>query len=307
MKRLLKSTAIVAILFASVATAEISAQNVSDLIINEVMVDNENSIVDEYGNRSGWIEIYNTSYATVDFSGCYLSDDAQNLKKYYIPKGDSRTKVKPQQIKLFFACSEAEKGTFHTNFNLKAGSTVYLVSNDGKTIIDSIEIPSDLPADKSVAKICTDNKGLVFKTIVCDPSPMSKNQNLNSATKSQIMAERDPHGFIMAITAICVVFIALIILYLFYKYIGKAYTGKIRLKKTSGKKGGKTDEETALAIALALEQECGGEIEAAIAAALHMYMNDTVHDEESFVLTISHKPSAWATKQFMLRQLPTRK
>ena len=78
-------------------------------------------------------------------------------------------------------------------------------------------------------------------------------------------------------------------------------------KKTSKPQGNNMNEETALAIAMALDKACGGETNAAIATALHLYFNDTVHDQESFVLTIRPTQSAWASRHFTLRQLPTRK
>ena len=307
MKRTIKSISLVIILLSGSAIAELSAQNVSDLIINEVLADNPDGITDSYGQRSGWIEILNTSYGTVDFAGCYLSDDKDNLRKYYIPKGDINTRIKPRQLALFFACGNDGKGTFHTNFTIVPGRTLYLVSNDGRTIIDSIEVPSDLKPGKSVSRISTDNKGMEFRTVVSDPTPFAQNGDVNAATKSQIMGERDPHCWIMTVTAICVVFLALFILFIIYKYVGKAFTGDFKKKKTSKPQGNNMNEETALAIAMALDKACGGETNAAIATALHLYFNDTVHDQESFVLTIRPTQSAWASRHFTLRQLPTRK
>ena len=133
------------------------------------------------------------------------------------------------------------------------------------------------------------------------------------AEKSRIMAERDPYGFIMLITCAGVVFVALVLLYIIYKYMGKLHTHKSADKPSSsapiaaktGKDG--LTPETALAIAMALDKECGGETKAAIAMALHQYFNDTVHDQESFVLTIKPTFSQWASRYSTLRQLPERK
>ena len=66
-------------------------------MINEVLVDNETNFVDDYGNRSAWIELYNRSAATVDVRGFYLTDDPNDLRKYAIPKGDILTKIAPRQ------------------------------------------------------------------------------------------------------------------------------------------------------------------------------------------------------------------
>lgn len=124
-----------------------------------------------------------------------------------------------------------------------------------------------------------------------------------NAEKVNALAERDPHGFIMSITAAGVVFVVLFILYIIYKYIGKGFSGESGRKKQESPKGEMTPE-VALAIAMALDKENDGEVQAAIALALHQYMDDTVHDNESFVITIRHTPSAWNSKQFTLRQLP---
>ena len=112
--------------------------------------------------------------------------------------------------------------------------------------------------------------------------------------KSAAMAERDPHGAIITLVSVSVVFVALIILYFAYTFIGKLSSGEVKFrmpkKKEASKpvKGGPTPEEAA-AIALALDQEMNGEVYAAIGMALHQYLNDTVHDLESYIITIKRK------------------
>ena len=112
--------------------------------------------------------------------------------------------------------------------------------------------------------------------------------------KSAEMAEKDPHGAIITLVSVTVVFVALIILYFAYTFIGKLSSGEIKLKMPEKKaapkpvKGGPTPEEAA-AIALALDQEMNGEVYAAIGMALHQYLNDTVHDMESYIITIKRK------------------
>lgn len=65
------------------------------------------------------------------------------------------------------------------------------------------------------------------------------------------------------------------------------------------------DDATALAIALALEMEQGGDDIAAIAMALHLHLTQSVHDAESFVVTFQQgNSSAWRNKQLNFRQLP---
>ena len=57
----------------------------------------------------------------------------------------------------------------------------------------------------------------------------------------------------------------------------------------AGKAGKAADGEIAAAIALALRLEGGNETEAAIALALDRYLNESVHDNESYVITIRRK------------------
>lgn len=116
----------------------------------------------------------------------------------------------------------------------------------------------------------------------------------NVVRKSAEMAVKDPHGAIITLVSVSVVFVALILLYFAYSFIGKLSSGKISLKlpkkakKKAASAGVPTGEEAA-AIAMALDQEMNGEVYAAISLALHQYLNDTVHDNESYVITIKRK------------------
>lgn len=119
------------------------------------------------------------------------------------------------------------------------------------------------------------------------------------ARKSAEMAARDPHGIIITIVSVSVVFLSLVILYFAYNMIGKISSGQVKIpeiRMPSFKKKAKavpaegvpTPEEAA-AIAMALEREFSGEIYAAIGMAMHQYLNDTVHDTESYIITIKRK------------------
>ena len=117
----------------------------------------------------------------------------------------------------------------------------------------------------------------------------------NVVRKSAEMAARDPHGLIITLVSVAVVFSALVILYFAYTFIGKAINGKIDFRRCfrSCRKASASDkcpsDEEAAAIALALDQELNGEAYAAIAMAMHLYLNDSVHDTESYIITIKRK------------------
>ena len=117
------------------------------------------------------------------------------------------------------------------------------------------------------------------------------------AEKSADMLVKDPHGAIITLVSVTVVFAALVILYFAYTFIGKLSSGQIKLTlpkrkpKTAkpAETGGAPSPEVAAAIAMALDQEMNGEVYAAIGMAMHQYLNDTVHEMESYIITIRRK------------------
>ena len=289
----------------------LGAQNVSDLIIAEILAQPDSTgLLDDYGRRSGWIELYNTSTGTVSYGGCFLTDDRNNLKKSLIPPTDLRTKLGPRQSVVFFASGNGHDGTFYAGFTLRPGSTIYLVSNDGRTIVDSLAIPAQLTAGKSVVKKAIDLREKVFEAQAdaASPTPGAPNKDPNSESKAQKMSRLDPHGFILAVTSISVVFCALAILWGLFNSLFSPKKPKApkdsKASKVKKAPAGSLSPEVAAAISLALEQELGGEVYAAIGMALDQYLNECVHDSESFVLTYRMQPSAWNRKGQTFRQLP---
>lgn len=94
------------------------------------------------------------------------------------------------------------------------------------------------------------------------------------------MAVTDPHGWTLTLISVSVVFAALVVLYLIYSLCGKAFSGTVRHN---------ADEGTAAAIALALELE----------------QNNSIHDTESGVITITHHSAEWDDKTFNFRKAPS--
>ena len=200
---------------------------------------------------------------------------------------------------------------------------MYLISNDGRTVIDSLVIPANLPAGKSMMKRAFDLRQREFEPLPDPtvPSPGIFNGDLNAASKAESMKEKDPHGGILSLVAVSVVFSALAILwFLFWLFFDrpakKAAAAKDQpakpKKEKKGKKAaalagpvGNPDDEIAAVIALAMDMEQGGDDYAAIAAAMHLYFSDAVHDAESFILTMRPKDgSAWNDKKQIFRKLP---
>lgn len=293
------------------AAVSLHAQNVSDLIISEAVAEPDSTgILDEYGRRSGWIELYNKSTGTVNFGGCYLTDDRNNLKKSLIPKSNLSTKLGPRQVVLIWCSGRGADGTFYADFTLAPGKTVYLVSNDGRTIIDSLAIPATLPRGLAASKLAHDIRQQEFEFVDNPevPSPRMVNGDHGSATKGEAMKERDPHGWILTVVSVSVVFSALALLWflfwlLFDRPAKKQMAGQ-DTKRHSRPDRESPDAEVAAAIALALDMETDGDTYAAIATAVHLYLTDAVHDVEPGIVTIRRSESAWNNKALNFRKLP---
>ena len=118
----------------------------------------------------------------------------------------------------------------------------------------------------------------------------------------------DPHGWILCLVSVSVVFSCLLILCGIYTLSGAIFSGKLKFRFPGKSRRG--DEEAAVAAALAVALETGGnadDAEAAIAAALAMELSGSGHDAESYVITIKdRRPSGWSSKNFNFRKKPKR-
>lgn len=287
------------------ASLGLHAQNISDMRLNEFLVINTDDFEDDYGHKNGWIELFNTSYGTVDVGGCFLTNDPGNLTKYMIPKGDVLTKIKPRQHTLFWADNLPDRGTFHINFRLEDSDEILFVSSDGRTIVDRIKIDHSIASPNvSYGRTndgigSTDGSGEGWE-IMKKTSPSTNNVILDGESNSMKLKKLDPYGIIMAITAMSVVFVALIILYLMFKWIGNLSIKKHQKRSDDvAKQNDKAEHKF---------EETSAEAYAAIALALHLYREETeLHDVENTILTIEKSKKAyspWSSKIYMLRETP---
>ena len=270
-----------------------TAQRTTSMRINEALVINEDNFLDDYGKRSGWLELYNTSANVVNIAGCFLTDDINNPKKYPIPKGDVLTRVSPRQHVLFWVDSMAWHGTFHVNFSFKPdrANFIALFDSDGKTLIDSVTIPAGQLPDVSYGRLVD---GLDDWVVFTKVSPSTNNKTLDTNERIDNFKVKDAVGVGMTLTAMCVVFLGLITLYLVFKLV--AYLA-IRLTTRRAKKA--SDD-------VPLSGEISGEVLAAISAALYE-LDEDVHDIERTILTIQkvrRNYSPWSSKIYALRETP---
>ena len=168
--------------------------------------------------------------------------------------------------------------TFHINFRLEDSDEILFVSSDGRTIVDRIKIDHSIASPNvSYGRTndgigSTDGSGEGWE-IMKKTSPSTNNVILDGESNSMKLKKLDPYGIIMAITAMSVVFVALIILYLLFKWIGNLSIKKHQKRSDDvAKQNDKAEHKF---------EETSAEAYAAIALALHLYREETeLHDVE---------------------------
>lgn len=106
-------------------------RNNGQLIINEIMSSNKNTIKSESNTYEDYIEIYNGYDYDIDLSGYHLSDDNFDTKKWTFPDD---TIINKKSYLLVYS-TENDINELHTNFKLsKKGEVVTLSEPDGKSL-----------------------------------------------------------------------------------------------------------------------------------------------------------------------------
>ena len=299
-----KTVSIIAIALLTLAGAsQASAQSRSALRINEVMVVNDSSLVDEYGQASAWIELFNANFAPLEISSVFLTNDPAEPRKYPVPLGDVNTDIPKRQHVVFFADGEPNRGTFHTSFTLTPGQDnwIGIYDADGLTLIDEVTVPASLLPNQSWARTEDGAGEWALRTggENDDITPSSANVIKDTNRKIELFAERDENGFGMTIMAMAIVFSALLLLCLCFYAIGKtsAAISKMRKFRAHGVSKQEAPEDIAA-------HDSGEEI-AAIVMALHEHLD--THDTENTILTINKVKRAyspWSSKIYGLREVP---
>ena len=276
------------------------AQNTYELRFNEILVLNDSANIDDFGQHSPWIEIFNTSYNTVDIGGCYLTDDMKNPTKYWIPNEDVMTQIPPRGYILFWADGMPSRGIRHLNFNLRNADTLALFDTNGRTLLDKMAVPKQQKSNVSYGyEESLDENGKTVSTWVPQEkiTPATHNDHKRRASSGEQFVKHDPKGFGMTVIAMTAVFLSLAVLYLIFKTTGNFFQRTAR----KAKKAKQTLDASAKE-----ELDLSGEVTAAIAMALHLYQSE-MHDHENTILTIKKvaRPySPWSSKIHTLRKYP---
>ncbi|MHC4204173.1 MAG: lamin tail domain-containing protein [Planctomycetota bacterium] len=129
-------------------TAQESELQETTLIISEFMAINGSKqplaageLLDEDGDSSDWIEIYNPTDTAIELDGWYLTDSTDNLRQWKFPS----VRIEPEKFMVIFASGKDRDDPddeLHTNFKLTGNAGfLALVKPDGETIEYAYEYP----------------------------------------------------------------------------------------------------------------------------------------------------------------------
>lgn len=124
---------------------DLEADVTTSLIATEVHVANIDQTIDYSFNYGAWLELYNNSEYRVSLDYLYVSDDAQDLKKFILP---AYGVVKPHDYKCIFFDHNSADGTYGPTANRQVpfklnteGGTLYL-SQDGVNPFLTVSYPA---------------------------------------------------------------------------------------------------------------------------------------------------------------------
>lgn len=110
-------------------------------VLSEFLASNRNSLNDEDGESSDWLEIYNQGTSTIDLGGFALSDDLVNPRKWIFPTGT--TLGANARLLVFASGKDRTTGVrLHTNFELSSsGGSLSLTAPSGIVVSEYPNYP----------------------------------------------------------------------------------------------------------------------------------------------------------------------
>ena len=110
--------------------------------INEYSASNSGAtILDNQGDNSDWIELYNFGSSTINLGGWNLTDNPANLSKYAFPAGIS---IAPSSFLRVWCSGKGTPadgvGHTHTNFKLTQCNGDWIVLSNGGVLKDSVQL-----------------------------------------------------------------------------------------------------------------------------------------------------------------------
>ncbi len=300
------SIKIVALIICFFLSPKVTGQTIENVRINEIQVINKDGYKDPFGRAVSWIELFNSGHAKVNIGGAILKVKG---KEYRIPKSTLMT-IPKQGYLIFFAEGNTDRGPLYTNFTLEETNFIELYSPDDLEYpVDRLDFKrSDMMEDVTYGWI-KGRDGVERLENLAVSTPGASNNTIETISRSEELLKEDPVGIILTITAVSVVGISLILLYLIFAYLGKLHINVGKKKKAANANAAKSDKVEKSVTDKKSDDLLTNEEIAAIAIALYKYSED-LHDIEDTVLTINRAAKAyspWSSKIYGLTQTPIKK
>ncbi len=104
----------------------------SGVVINEWMAWNADQDQDEYGEYNDWIELYNNSNQSINLSGYFLSNKANEATKYQF----QNTIIGANEYLVLWADQDSLQGDYHLPFKLDSERDDIILSRPDTSTID---------------------------------------------------------------------------------------------------------------------------------------------------------------------------
>lgn len=143
------------------------SDGVSDISINEILLKNSFSIIDEDGERSSWVELHNTSGSTVNLSDYALSDDKNKLLRWRLPDAE----LAPDgYVIVYLSGKDKSENELHANFKLGSDETQLFLTNLASCTVQTVDLPAE-SKDNIAFGLSSDGSWLLYP----QPTPLAPN------------------------------------------------------------------------------------------------------------------------------------
>ena len=136
----------------------------TSVVINEFMASNDSTLADPQGDYDDWIELKNLSAEELDMSGMFLTDNADNPRKWEIPQGIT---ISANGYLIVWADEDGSNTEgLHANFKLSAsGEEILIVDTDANlnAVLDRVEFDAQT-TDTSCGRLPEDSDTFDFMT-----------------------------------------------------------------------------------------------------------------------------------------------
>jgi hypothetical protein len=137
------------------------------LLINEIVASNQNTIDDEDGDASDYIELYNGGSVALQLEGYGLSDNPSTPRKWLF----GSAVLAPGERLLVFASDKNKKAVYwHTNFKISASGESVVLTDAAGALVDRVDVPA-IAGDIAWGRVSDGAAAWILQT----PSPGAAN------------------------------------------------------------------------------------------------------------------------------------